>query len=132
MRVTAPFCDDIPMHPTIRTPPTAWAPQSWQTRPAAQPLRVVGTWLDAGAVHPRHSARGHLPALAASNGIAPDPTALPSSRLRVRMVAEAGSVRAAMKATITVVVSGCGSRDDASVGTDGGREALRYEHVIAV
>src|SRR5918992_4952541 len=39
--------------------------------------------------------------------------------------------RAAIKATITVVVSGCGSRDDASVGTDGGREALRYEHVIA-
>jgi hypothetical protein len=46
------------------------------------------------------------------------------------MVAEAGSA-AAIKATITVVVSGCGSRDDASVGTDGGRKALRYEHVIA-
>jgi hypothetical protein len=46
------------------------------------------------------------------------------------MVAEAGSA-AAIKATITVFVSGCGSRDDASVGTDGGRKALRYEHVIA-
>jgi hypothetical protein len=47
------------------------------------------------------------------------------------MVAKVGSVAAAMKATITVVVSGYGSRDDISVGIDGGREALRYEHVIA-
>jgi hypothetical protein len=54
MRVTAPFCDDTLLHP------------SWRA-----PLRVVGTLLDAGAVHPRHSARGHLLALAASNGIAP-------------------------------------------------------------
>ena len=54
MRVTAPFCDDTLLHP------------SWRA-----PLRVVGTLLDAGAVQPRHSARGHLLALAVSNGIAP-------------------------------------------------------------
>ena len=35
------------------------------------PLRVVGALLEAGAVHPRRSARGHLLALAVSNGIAP-------------------------------------------------------------
>jgi ABC-2 type transport system ATP-binding protein len=34
------------------------------------PLRVVGALLDAGAVHPRRSARDHLLALARSNGIA--------------------------------------------------------------
>ena len=34
------------------------------------PLRVVGALLDAGAVHPRRSARSHLLALAVSNGIA--------------------------------------------------------------
>jgi ABC-2 type transport system ATP-binding protein len=34
------------------------------------PLRVVGALLDAGAVHPRRSARDHLAALARSNGIA--------------------------------------------------------------
>jgi ABC-2 type transport system ATP-binding protein len=34
------------------------------------PLRVVGALLDAGAVHPRRSARSHLLALAQSNGIA--------------------------------------------------------------
>jgi ABC-2 type transport system ATP-binding protein len=34
------------------------------------PLRVVGALLDAGAVHPRRSARDHLVALARSNGIA--------------------------------------------------------------
>jgi ABC-2 type transport system ATP-binding protein len=34
------------------------------------PLRVVGALLDAGAVHPRRSARNHLLALAVSNGIA--------------------------------------------------------------
>jgi ABC transporter len=33
------------------------------------PLRVVGALLDAGAVHPRRSARDHLGALARSNGI---------------------------------------------------------------
>jgi ABC-2 type transport system ATP-binding protein len=33
------------------------------------PLRVVGALLDAGAVHPRRSARSHLLALAQSNGI---------------------------------------------------------------
>jgi ABC-2 type transport system ATP-binding protein len=33
------------------------------------PLRVVGALLDAGAVHPRRSARDHLLALAVSNGI---------------------------------------------------------------
>jgi ABC-2 type transport system ATP-binding protein len=33
------------------------------------PLRVVGVLLDAGAVHPRRSARGHLLAMAQSNGI---------------------------------------------------------------
>ena len=78
MRVTAPICDDTLQNPT------------WRAFPAA--LRVVGNLLDAGAVHPRRSARGHLLALAVSNGIAPDPTALPESRLRVQMVAEAGSV----------------------------------------
>jgi ABC-2 type transport system ATP-binding protein len=34
-----------------------------------RPLRVVGALLDAGAVHPRRSARSHLLALAVSNGI---------------------------------------------------------------
>jgi ABC-2 type transport system ATP-binding protein len=34
------------------------------------PLRVVGALLDAGAVHPRRSARNHLLTLAVSNGIA--------------------------------------------------------------
>ena len=34
------------------------------------PPRVVGALLDAGAVHPRRSARNHLLALAVSNGIA--------------------------------------------------------------
>jgi ABC-2 type transport system ATP-binding protein len=34
------------------------------------PMRVVGALLDAGAVHPRRSARDHLLALARSNGIA--------------------------------------------------------------
>ena len=40
---------------------------------AFRPLRPCGSsapWLDAGAVHLRHSARGHLLALAVSNGIA--------------------------------------------------------------
>src|SRR4029453_12820108 len=36
MRVTAPFCDDIPMNPTVRTPSTSWAPESWRAFPAAQ------------------------------------------------------------------------------------------------
>ena len=59
MHTTAPFCDDTPLNPTWRA-----------FRPRA-PLRVVGNLLDAGAVHPRRSARGHLLALAVSNGIAP-------------------------------------------------------------
>src|SRR4029453_9222848 len=36
MRATAPFCDDIPMNPTVRTPPPSWAPESWRAFPAAQ------------------------------------------------------------------------------------------------
>ena len=36
MRATAPFCDDIPMNPTVRTPAASWAPESWRAFPAAQ------------------------------------------------------------------------------------------------
>ena len=36
MRATAPFCDDIPMNPTVRTPPKPWAPDSCRGLPAAQ------------------------------------------------------------------------------------------------
>ena len=116
--VTAPFCDDTLQNPT------------WRAFPAA--LRVVGNLLDAGAVHPRHSARGPP---AGPDGEQPD--RLLTRRHRRSPDSRSGwwprpdPWRAAMKATITVVVSGSGSRDDASVGTDGGREALRYEHVIA-
>src|SRR5215218_5158740 len=35
MRAPAPFCDDIPMNPTVRTPSAAWAPESWRAFPAA-------------------------------------------------------------------------------------------------
>jgi hypothetical protein len=74
----------------------------------------------------------HLLALTVSNRIASCPDSIagvPDSRSG--WWPRRDPWRAAMKATITVVVSGCGSRDDASVGTDGGREALGYEHVIA-
>ena len=36
MRTAAPFCDDIPMNPTVRTPSRSWAPESWRAFPAAQ------------------------------------------------------------------------------------------------
>src|SRR5829696_5487705 len=36
LRAPAPFCDDIPMNPTVRTPSAAWAPESWRAFPAAQ------------------------------------------------------------------------------------------------
>jgi 3-deoxy-7-phosphoheptulonate synthase len=36
MRAPAPFCDDIPMNPTVRTPSASWAPESWRVLPAAQ------------------------------------------------------------------------------------------------
>src|SRR4029450_12265363 len=35
-RAPAPFCDDIPMNPTLRTPSRPWAPDSWRAFPAAQ------------------------------------------------------------------------------------------------
>src|SRR5918994_4588465 len=60
------------------------------------PLRVVGALLDAGAVHPRRSARSHLLALAVSNGIA---------RARVEEVLglvgldKVGSIRTTLAAT---------------------------------
>src|SRR5215216_473139 len=36
LRAPAPFCDDIPMDPTVRTPTASWAPDSWRAFPAAQ------------------------------------------------------------------------------------------------
>jgi 3-deoxy-7-phosphoheptulonate synthase len=46
MRAPAPFCDDIPMNPTVRTPSAAWAPESWRAFPAAQ----QPDWPDAAAL----------------------------------------------------------------------------------
>src|SRR5215217_1113237 len=46
MRAPAPFCDDIPMDPTVRTPSAAWAPESWRAFPAAQ----QPDWPDAAAL----------------------------------------------------------------------------------
>src|ERR671921_2213695 len=45
MRATAPFCDDIPMNPTVRTPSEPWAPDSWRPLQAAQQPE----WPDAAA-----------------------------------------------------------------------------------
>src|SRR5512132_4604872 len=46
MRAPAPFCDDIPMNPTVRTLSASWAPGSWRALPAAQQPE----WPDAAAL----------------------------------------------------------------------------------
>src|SRR5512132_2150241 len=75
MRAPAPFCDDTLQNPT------------WRAFAAA--LRVVGNLLDAGAVHPRHSARGPPAGL---DGEQPDRLLTRGHRrspgLQVRMVAQ--------------------------------------------
>src|SRR5215207_2144234 len=117
MRAPAPICDDTLLNPSWRAFPTAprvVAP-CWMPGVLAAPQRLRPPAGPGGEQRDRPLTQQHCRSPDSGSGWWPrsDPW------------------RAAIRATITVVVSGCGSRGDASVGTDGGREALRYEHVIA-